>query len=167
MQDISQIKDELNIILTDAKIVSFNVDEAKQCIYISFELFIIGKRFLFKLKNVGRIVSRFRSLEKTAVKFNVDNLYENLVCEDDSAFRWKVFNNASQLFITDNENFSNFNLVLNNKFTNKNNVRLSQDSNDGKQRINMLVWFEIIELFDENLNRLDIEIFINKFKNEL
>ncbi len=166
MQDISQIKDELNIILTDAKIISFNVDQAKQCIYISFELFIIGKRFLFKLKNVGRIVSRFGGLKKTAIKFNVDNLHEKFFCQDVNTFRWKIFNNSSQLFLTDNENVSNFNLVLNNKFKNKNNVQLSQDSNDGKQRINMLVWFEIIELFDENLNRLDIEIFISKLKNE-
>lgn len=164
MRDISQILDDLNIILTNAIILGFNFDEAKQCLYVTFQTGITNDRFLFNFKNIGRMVSLSDNIDKKTIKFYL-NSFPCKITEsvNNKVYECKSLNDSSIIFAADKKSRS-FDMVFTSEFKKQPNVHLSQDNKNCKQQINILIWFELIELFDDNLNSLDIEIFIKKFK---
>lgn len=111
MRNIFQILNDLNIILKDAKIVSLNFDEVKQCAYLALETVFTNERFLFNFKNVGRILSLPANFAEATINFNLNNFAEQISKpKEDNIYELKSFNDAS-LFFTGNKNGRSFDLV--------------------------------------------------------
>ena len=169
-----EIRDGLNLALNEAIILGLDFHETNKTVYVTFSPIAIQQngtipsdnRFLFAFKNVGRLAASLTLEPDTkAIKFEPIELADKLSeFKNESLYGWDFIDNNEELVFNQWKDNKSFDIVIRNDFLNQHTIDLFQGDKYSKKSIDLRIWFDQIEIFDNEILPFDILKFIQNGK---
>lgn len=162
------LKDGLNLVLNEATFLDLNFIETQNIIVCKLDLLKNnGNPFpnivFFVLRNVKRFAAKYSitdSSGESVIKFDFSEIsirLKDFIFKD--LYGWDFINTEESVIDLNKENLS-FNYCIEDNFEIFNSIKLFQESFE--KDIDIKIWFEELEILDENKNLLNFDSVISQ-----